>query len=124
MANVSDKIAAQWQHAVNFLLGVWLFLSPWILGYTATQAAAWNAYVLGIVIAVLGVAAVMQFQKWEAWLAALGGVWLVVSPWILGFAAIGAAMWNAVIVGLAVAILAIWSALGEHEQGGRLATRS
>ena len=38
---------------VNLVLGVWLFLSPWIFGFDPETAASWNAWLSGIVIAVL-----------------------------------------------------------------------
>lgn len=39
--------------------------------------------------------------------AALAGLVLVVAPWLAGFAGLAAAMWNAVLVGGAIAILGI-----------------
>ncbi len=30
------------------LYGVWLFVAPWALGFTAETAASWNAWVLGV----------------------------------------------------------------------------
>lgn len=120
MATFGEKLSDQWQDAVNFLLGVFLFFSPWLLGYADTTNAAWNAYILGVIIAADAAAAFMAFQKWEEWLNVLFGAWLVVSPWILGFTGVAAAMWTAIIVGLAVLILAIWSAQTEH----RLVTRA
>jgi hypothetical protein len=35
----------------NVVLGVWLFVSPWALGYTSTQAGSWNAWVVGVIVA-------------------------------------------------------------------------
>lgn len=35
------------------------------------------------------------------------GVWLILSPWILGFSGEAGATWNAVIVGLLVGLLAL-----------------
>ena len=32
----------RWEDWINFVLGVWLFVSPWILGYLSVGAAAWN----------------------------------------------------------------------------------
>ncbi len=110
MATTREMPAYRWQDAVNFLLGVWLFFSPWILGFTDIQAAAWNAYLFGAIIAVDAAFAFFMFRKWEEWLNVIFGAWLVVSPWILGFSGTTMLLWNAVIVGLAVLILAVWSA--------------
>lgn len=44
---------------------------------------------------------------WEEWVNVVLGVWLILSPWILGFSGMTGAMWNAVIVGLLVGVLAL-----------------
>jgi hypothetical protein len=42
---------------VNLVLGAWLFLSPWILGFAPQAAVSWNAWISGVVVAGLAVAA-------------------------------------------------------------------
>ncbi len=116
MANVGSKLSRQWHDAVNVLLGLWLVISPWLLGYTAESMAAWNAWVPGVIIAVAAIAALTAFHEWEEWVNALLGVWLVISPWILGYAAVAAAMWNHVIVGIVCAALAIWATWQARQQ--------
>ncbi|GBD42208.1 hypothetical protein HRbin39_01597 [bacterium HR39] len=85
-------------------------ISPWLFAYAGQTAAAWNAWVVGVVVLVAAVAALTRFHEWEEWVNAILGLWLVISPWITGYAAITAAVWNHVIVGILVAALAIWSA--------------
>lgn len=95
-----------WADVVNLLLGVWLFLTPWIFGYAGTTTAAWNAWIAGALIAVLGVAALAAFAEWEEWIEVLAGIWVAISPWVLGFSAVTAAMGWHLIVGIVVAVLA------------------
>lgn len=38
---------------VNALLGAWVFIAPWILGFAAATGAAWNAWIVGAAIALL-----------------------------------------------------------------------
>jgi hypothetical protein len=45
------------------------------------------------------------------------GAWLVISPWMLDFSGVVAAIWNAVIVAAVVAVLALW-ALGTGKDIG------
>lgn len=45
---------------------------------------------------------------WQGWVNLILGLWLIVSPWLLGFSSTAGAMWNSVIVGFVVAILAYW----------------
>lgn len=44
--------------AAMVVLGVLMFLIPWLLGFTTNPAAAWTSWILGAVIAVAGVARV------------------------------------------------------------------
>jgi len=53
-----------------------------------------------------------QQQRWQDWIMALVGLWLLASPWLLPIfhletAPQGNAMWNAVIAGLVVMIIGI-----------------
>jgi hypothetical protein len=71
-------------------------------------AAAWNAWVVGVVIAALAIWAIVMFAEWQDWLNGILGVWLVIAPWVLGFSSLAAASWNHVIVGLLVVACAAW----------------
>lgn len=95
-----------WQDWINVLLGAWLFFSPWLLGYFNISNAAWNSYVLGIAIFAFAVWALYAPQAWEEWTLLILGVWLVISPWVLGFYGDGNATWNMVIVGILTIIFA------------------
>jgi hypothetical protein len=108
MANGTMPSSYQWPNWLNVLLAIWLFISPWVLQYAAVGTAAWNAWVVAIVIAALSIAALAKLAQWEEWVNLALGVWLILSPWILGFSANANAMGNAVIVGIICAILAIF----------------
>ena len=88
----------------NLILGAFLVFSPWMLGFDAGMVSQ-NAYISGIVIAVLAIAALAAFAVWEEWLNLIVGLWVLVSPWVLGFQGT-TAMTVHVIIGAAVAILA------------------
>src|SRR5262249_55437427 len=88
----------------NLVLGIILFASPWIFAYPA--GPQWtNAIIAGIVIIVLSIAALSAFTVWEEWLNLIVGLWLIVSPWVLHFAAT-TAMYVNVVIGVLVALLA------------------
>lgn len=109
----------KWQDWVNLVLGVWVFLSPWILqrpsitgtgaGEGIASAAAWNLWIVGVAVAVLALAALFAFQIWEEWVNVALGIWLLVSPWVLGFSSAAALTWNAVLAGVVIAIVAGWT---------------
>ena len=118
MTNVVEKLTARWQDAVNFVLGLWLVASPWMLGYAGETAAAWNVYGFGAAIAVLAAISFFAHQKWENWLNAAIAAWLIVSPWVLAYSALQTALWNQIVTGLVLGALAVWAAASEYGYGG------
>ena len=107
----------RWQDWINLILGVWLFLSPWLLAYTgASMAASWNAWILGVALVVFSAIAVSMPQMWEEVINLLIGIWMIISPWVLSFSGTRSAETNAVIVGIIAIVLSVWAmALARHE---------
>jgi hypothetical protein len=90
---------------INLVLGAILFISPWVAGFAHEPAAARNAWIFGVLIALASVGVLVSFAQWEEWLKLLFGLWVLISPWILGFYAAASPMWVHVVIGLVVAIL-------------------
>ncbi|MBI4032887.1 SPW repeat protein [Candidatus Berkelbacteria bacterium] len=42
------------------------------------------------------------------WVTLILGIWVLISPWLLGFAGIAAGLWSNIIVGLLLVIVSIW----------------
>jgi hypothetical protein len=89
----------------NLALAMLLFASPWL--FTGPKGVpALDIWASSAAIAAISLAAIFAFAKWEEW-ANLGlGIWLVASPWILGFTHTSA-MRFCVGIGAAVAFMAI-----------------
>ena len=93
----------------KLLLALFLFVTPWLFTY-ANEDAKIDLWASSVVIAVLSFAALIAFSYWEEWLNFLIGLWLIVSPWVLGFAHTRA-MHYSIGIGAVVAFLAaleIW----------------
>jgi hypothetical protein len=106
----------RWQDWVNALVGLWLFASPWVMGYAAdSPSAAWNAYLLGAAIVIFAAVAVSMPKAWEEWINMILAAWLVISPWALGFASAGRVGLNAVVCGLVVGALATWAMMADRD---------
>ena len=75
----------RWQDYAGVVLGVLLFLSPWIIGYTAMTAAAASAWVIGVATVVFFAIALAKPQQWEEWVNLVLAVLLLLSPFVLGF---------------------------------------
>jgi SPW repeat len=95
------------QDWINLVCAALLFISPWALRFSGDLMAARAAWVGGIVIGAMAIAALVQFAEWEEWVALVVGVLVVISPWVLGFAAVHAAVWTCVVLGLIVALASI-----------------
>jgi uncharacterized membrane protein HdeD (DUF308 family) len=104
------------QDWINLVCGVLLFISPWALGFSHDMMAARTAWVGGIVIAAMGIAALVQFAEWEDWVALIAGVLMIISPWVLGFAAMHFAAWTMVVLGLVVALASVSEIWIVHNQ--------
>jgi SPW repeat len=89
--------------------GIWLIISPFVLGYGSSDAT-WNPIVFG---AIVGVLALVRFAgAFRAidlsWLNMAIGVWLFISAFWL--ASSSQASWNVGILGVVVFVLGAWGA--------------
>ncbi len=99
---------------LNILLSIWLIVSPFLLGFSAGSALAlWDAIVVGVVVLILSWIRMANPESatWISWVSALLGLWLIVSPFVLGTSFIMAVMWDDIIVGIGMVIFGAWAAL-------------
>lgn len=129
----AGRRSAHWWDWINVAAGIWLFVSPWVLNFYGAAAgspvttaiamtAAWNAWVLGAVVFLFSLAATHRPQSRPEWVNMLLGVWIFISPWILGFARLSPALWDHWITGAVIVIVAFvgiaaaWPDRGEPVQ--------
>jgi ABC-type uncharacterized transport system permease subunit len=117
MPTLNDRLTTHWRDVANLILGLWLVISPWALSYMMETVPTWNAIIVGVVIAVAAIAALVAFHKWEEWVNVVLAVWLIVSPFALDYASHVTVLWNQIVVGVLVGILALWTALTTPEPG-------
>jgi hypothetical protein len=89
----------------NLLLATLLFVTPWLFA-RANQTAEMDLWISSAAIAVLSLAAIVAFAKWEEWANFALGIWLIASPGVLGFTHTSA-MHFSIAVGAAVAFLSL-----------------
>ena len=75
------KQLKHWQDAVNAVLGAWLALSPWAMGYVGETTAMGNALVVGLALIAVALGAILVPRAWEEWSEAALGLWAMASPW-------------------------------------------
>ncbi len=94
------------------LCGLWEFgdiVLPFIIGFDNVPSLVWNHIIAGMILMVVGARAAMTSNVGTAmtmdWIAAVAGLWLIISPFILGTRVLAGGRWNDVAVGVIVLIL-------------------
>lgn len=102
------KRVKHWQDPVNALLGAWLIVSPWVLGFQGVTIAMVTTMAIGAVLLASSAGAMSVPAAWEEWLDAILGAGLMMAPMLLGFDSVDPALVNALITGAIVTFLALW----------------
>lgn len=98
----------RWQDGAILLLGVWLFVSPWVMGYPSDSPPALNAYIAGAIIAALAAFDLYKTYIWAVLLNIVVGAWVAVSPWLVDVVTDRAMSTSMLVVGLATIVLGLW----------------
>ncbi|MFJ5269566.1 SPW repeat protein [Streptomyces sp. NPDC088358] len=91
-----------------FLLGLYCAVSPWILHYTTSQPALMtHNLVLGIAIAVLALGFTVTPERMYglSWAICAMGVWMIISPWVVGTSPDTGVVLNNIIIGALAVVL-------------------
>ena len=99
----------QWEDWLGVALGAWLLVSPWVTDYSTSDAATMNALVMGVILVLEEFLELGAHEMFEEWIDIVAGLWLIVSPMVLGFASLTSATVNAVAVGMLTVLFAAWA---------------
>ncbi|WP_063842797.1 SPW repeat protein [Sphaerimonospora mesophila] len=82
---VGSTTPAQIVDGLTFLSGLYLALSPWIVGFNRFSGLAVSNLVVGLSVAALALACASAFGRTYgiSWLLPLLGIWTLVSPWVV-----------------------------------------
>jgi hypothetical protein len=108
MSVLTDRDQGRMQDWANLVLAALLILSPWVLGFASDVPASVTAWISGIVIGVLAIAAIVKVAEWEEWVNFVLGIWLVIAPWVVRFAGDTSAVRAYVVIGVLVALASLW----------------
>lgn len=101
MANEVPSKGLEW---TNLVLGAVLACAAF--WFTDLPAAAWNAGVVGVLIACCSALALARYGHWIEWSNLTLGCWAVAAPFLLGFKAVQGPLWTHAVIGLCVATIA------------------
>lgn len=73
---------------LNLLLGIWIFVSPWVYR-SYGNPNSWNSWVVGALIVILAAVRACNSVGSQplAWISMILGAWIFFSPWIFAYTA-------------------------------------
>jgi hypothetical protein len=98
------SLGANW---LNVVLGIWVIISPFVLGFANLRAVMWNDVAVGIAVALLALSR-SPYNRGVEILNVILGAWLIISAFVFG-ATLVAAFWNSVILGIVIALAALFA---------------
>lgn len=108
-----------WQGVLIAIVGIWLAMS-WVLIFTLPETASAtfgtivaNSMISGLVAFAVGGFAIIYVNWWQQLAAVAIALWLIASPWLLGFSEVTLATSNFAVCGIAVFFCAAWSLYDE-----------
>src|SRR3954465_3617475 len=102
----------QWQYGMTLVFGLLLFAMPWLLHFESQiPVRSWDFFVIGLVTIASAMAGMHLRSVAAAWLTPALGLWMFVSPWVLGFIGNVEARNSAWALGALVFLMALWALL-------------
>jgi SPW repeat len=95
---------------LTFLTGLYLAISPWVVGFERFTTLTANNLIVGAVLAILALGFVRPYgsARHMAWAAPVIGVWTVIAPWVVnGYVATTATIWSNVVAGVVAVLLGL-----------------
>ena len=93
-----------------FLLGLYCAASPWIVHYTTSQPAlVTHNLIMGIAIGLLALGFTRAPERMYglSWAMCALGVWMIISPWVVGESPDAGVVWNNIIIGALAVLLGL-----------------
>ncbi|MER7572534.1 SPW repeat protein [Streptomyces sp. NPDC126514] len=93
-----------------FLLGLYCAVSPWVVHYTTSQPnLVPHNLVMGIAIGLLALGFTRAPERMYglSWAMCALGIWMIVSPWIVGESPDAGVVWNNITIGALALILGL-----------------
>ena len=96
----------RWQDWLTVIIGVLLFITPFVFGATAMAGAAWTAYIGGALLVIAGLWSLSSgTNQWLEWAMVVVGVLVFIAPWVLGFTSESSIAWSAWIAGVLAVLI-------------------
>jgi hypothetical protein len=104
---------------LTLLAAVWLFVSPFILGFQWAEGPMINFMLIGGTVAVFAFIRLLRPGRFEPLSVANAflGLWLILSPFATGYSVLTSATYNSVLIGLVITLAEAGSAYISRRAG-------
>lgn len=94
--------------ALNIVLGIWLIASPYLLHFDLYYGARLSNDIVGtfVILMAIGRLTVPANIRWVSWGNVVAGVWILISPFVLGFTVNTNGTVNNIVAGILIALIA------------------
>jgi hypothetical protein len=103
-----------WEDWAVFALGGALLVSPVMDSIALTPLVITNIVVVGFAVMAVAVSELMLAERWDARMTLALGVWMMLAPYIIGYAG-KLGFWHGIIGALiaALAVFELWQDIGQ-----------
>lgn len=84
-----------------------LFVAPWAFGFDEVRPAAWSAWLTAGAVVVSASLTSVDLPDWAGWGTLASGLWAMIAPAMLSFAAHLGGFWSHLLVGGIVTFAAV-----------------
>jgi hypothetical protein len=108
-----------WEDWLGMVLGLLIAVSPMLAGDEVSRAAVWNTVLVGVLVFFIAELEYAVLQRWEEICQLVLGLWLIASPYVLGYSAAGnLRFWHSTLGGLVIllAALELWQDRNRSDQ--------
>jgi hypothetical protein len=119
MSDERNEVPAVWASWITMAMGVWLIISPWVIGFADRPVALWNTLILGILVLLAATYTRRTASAGPSLWNVVLGVWLILSPLFLGYSDTGIVVINNAVPGIVVAVLGLAASMEKATPGRR-----
>lgn len=109
--SASETAAGQIVGGTTFLAGLYLAISPFVVGFDGQAPILWNNVIIGVATALLGLGLGAAFDRTHrlAWTMPILGLWMIVSPWVIRAGDLSRTdnQWNNVVTGAVMLLVGL-----------------
>lgn len=104
------KRALRWQDWIIMVIGIWVFITPWVFGFS-NMNFAWSSFLTGALLTIFSIWELSNKKIWEEWINLIIAAWMFISPWILGFSRTTHPAFVMFLFGAITFVVTLWSIL-------------